>query len=247
MEQFGTKDDAFVYALARGQCRLAPELVRFEKQEAVFRNGSRFEPDMVVLCTGFETKTPFLQPDIAGTERFLNTFVPEVGDILGFVGFLRPGLGAIPPLSELQARWFALVQSELCRLPPVADMEASIAQWRDQQRRQFGPVADRLEHLVDFTVYCDALAAQVGCKPRRDDLQRESWKFRLRFYAGPFAGAQYRLTGPGARPQLARRAIESMPVAHRWPDLASLYLRWTLSRILHRVKGPEYRTKLTVD
>jgi hypothetical protein len=91
------------------------------------------------------------------------------------------------------------------------------------------------------------LAEQVGCKPRRDDLERESRPFRLRFYAGPFVAAQYRLVGPGAKPELARRTIEALPVAHPWPELVNSWLRWRLSRILHRLLGPEYAPMLRLN
>ena len=246
-EQFGTKDDAFVYALARGACTRAPELVRFDAGKAVFADGSAFEPDVVLFCTGFQTKIPYLDETIASVPRYLNTFVPGVDGSLAFIGFVRPGFGAIAPLAELQARWFALVLSGLRTLPEKEEMAALIDAWTKRRLHQFRAVGDRLAHLVDFTAFCDELAAQVGCKPGREALRQESRALRLRFYAGPFVAAQYRLIGPGARPELARRTIEALPIAHPWPQIANLWLRWRLSRILHRRLGPDYAPKLSVD
>ncbi|MGD8680879.1 MAG: SidA/IucD/PvdA family monooxygenase, partial [Lysobacterales bacterium] len=246
-EQFGTKDDTFVYALARGDCKAAPALVRFEAREAVFADGSRFAPDTVIFCTGYETKVPYLDEAIAGVPRYLHTFVPGQGGSLAFIGFVRPGFGAIPPLSELQARWFAQVQSGLLSLPGEDAMRASIAEWSERHRRQFRAVGDRLAHLVDYTAFCDELARQVGCLPSRANLQRESLRFRRRFFSGPFVAAQFRLVGPGAKPDLARRVIEALPIAHPWPQHLSLWLRWRLSRILHRRLGPDYAPKLSVN
>jgi len=38
--------------------------------------------------------------------------------------------------------------------------------------------------------------------------------------------------------------IENVPVAHQLPDKLNLYLRWKLSRLIHRLRGPEFAPKL---
>jgi hypothetical protein len=70
---------------------------------------------------------------------------------------------------------------------------------------------------------------------------------RTRFVAGPFVGAQYRLVGPGAKPELARSIIENLPLAHPWPDRTNLWLRWNLCRFLEIVLGPDYAPKLRIE
>ena len=246
-EQFGTKDDCFVRALASGTCRRVPAIREFQGRRVIFSDGSGFEPDLVLFCTGFETRAPFLGEKVASASRYLNTFVPEVGESLGFIGFVRPAFGAIPPLAELQARWFALLQSGEKQLPPRDLMDRSIAHWDRVRRHIFRACPDRLEHLVDHTVFCDELASQIGCKPTRSDLRGESRGFRKRFYSGPFVAAQYRLVGPGAKPELARKAVESLPIAHPWPDRFNLHLRWSLCKVLHRLLGPEFAPKLNIS
>jgi len=245
--QFGTKDEAFVRAMAVGTCRQAPAIRRFDGRRVIYKDDSSFEPDLVLLCTGFETRMPFLEQKIACAKRYLNTFVPEVGESLGFIGFLRPAFGAIPPLAELQARWFVLLQSGALQLPSREAMEETVAQWDTVHSKLFRPVHDRLGHLVDHTVFCDELAAQIGCKPGRQDLLRENFAFRLRFHAGPFVAAQYRLVGPRAKPELARQVISALPIAHPWPQLAFLYLRSSLCRILYRLRGNEYKPNLIIE
>jgi dimethylaniline monooxygenase (N-oxide forming) len=246
-EQFGTKTDDFVRAIADGRCRKAPGIDRFDHDRAVFADGSDFRPDLVILCTGFETRLPFLDSSIADAPRFLHTFNPAVGPSLGFIGFLRPAFGAIPPLAELQARWFALVQSGKINLPSEESMQASIERWTDFRKHFFRAVRGRLDHLVEFTPYCDELASQIGCKPSWKDVKRESKRFQDRFLQGPFVAAQYRLVGPHAKPEIARSVIETLPIMHPWPDRLNLHLRWALSRILHRFAGPEYAPKLELE
>jgi dimethylaniline monooxygenase (N-oxide forming) / hypotaurine monooxygenase len=246
-EQFGTKSDEFVRAIARGSCRLAPAIARFDGARVAFEDGSSFDPDLVILCTGFETKLPFLESRLADTPRYLNAINPDVGASLGFIGFLRPAFGAIPPLAELQARWFALLLSGANQLPPVEVMRESIERWRRFHCDFFRPLQGRLEHLVEYTPFCDALAAEIGCKPTAAALRQEGLAFQYRFFAGPFVAAQYRLVGPHAKPEIAREVIRQIPVVHPLPELINHYLRWTASRVLGRALGQEFAPKLVID
>jgi dimethylaniline monooxygenase (N-oxide forming) len=190
---------------------------------------------------------PFLNEAIAGAPRYLHTFNPEVGASLSFIGFLRPAFGAIPPLAELQARWFALLQSGKLELPSSENMQESIEHWTRFRAHMFRAVWGRLDHLVDHTPFCDELASQIGCKPTRWAVWQEGLRFRLRFFAAPFVAAQYRLVGPHAKPWITREVITHLPIMHPLPDLINLYLRWTMSRILHRVLGPEFSPKLELQ
>jgi len=246
-EQFGTKTDEFVGSLAEGRCTRAPGIARFDGPRVRFDDGSDFTPDLVIFCTGFDTRMPFLDDAIAGAPRFLNTFNPQAGPSLGFIGFLRPAFGAIPPLAELEARWFALVQSGRLTLPSPIEMRHSIERWTHLRQHIFRAVGGRLDELVDYTTFCDELASRIGCKPTWSDIRRESRRFRRRFVAAPFVTAQYRLVGPHSRPDVARSVIENLPIAHPWPDLMNLRLRRGLSRILHRVFGPDYAPKLELE
>lgn len=243
-EQFGTKDDAFVRALAAGRLQRVPAIQRFGEKTVYFTDGSSFTPDLVIFCTGFETRMPFFEEPVAGRERYLNTFDPSLGSSVAFIGFVRPAFGAIPPLAELQARWFSLLLSEEKVLPPPDEMIRSIESWNKRRRHVFRAKEDRLSHLVDHTEYCDLLAEQVGCKPGSEDLKKERASYRRRYISGPFVAAHYRLVGPGAKPGLAREVVESMPLAHPWPDRVNLHLRWGLCRMLERALGPEYAPKL---
>ncbi len=173
-----------------------------------------------------------------------DTFNPQIGSSLGFIGFARPAFGAIPPLAELQARWFALLQSGGLDLAPQADMQRSIEYWTNFRAHFFRAIKGRIDHLVDHTSFCDELAEQIGCKPTWREIRRKSRRFQKKFMAGPFVPAQFRLVGPHAKPEIARLVIENAPVMHPLPDRWNLYLRWRLSRRLGRLRGPEFAPKL---
>lgn len=246
-EQFGTKRDAFVRAIATGRCRRAGSIARFDGHRVVFEDGSTFEPEVVIFCTGFDRRVPFIDERLARGPRFLHLINPAVGANLGFVGFVRPAYGAIPPLAELQARYFALLQSGKLALPPEAEMRRSIDQLTRFRGHYFRAVQGRLDYLVDYTSFSDDLAERIGCKPSLTALRRESSAFRRRFFAAPFVAAQYRLVGPHAKPAIARTVIAGLPITHPAPMVALYYLRWTLSRLLHRWLGPEFAPKLGLD
>ncbi len=245
-EQFGTKTAEFVRAIVTGHCRRVGGIARFEGRRVLFEDGSDFEPDLVILCTGFDDRVPFLEEAVADPPRYLHTFVPSIGASLCFIGLVRPAFGAIPPLAELQARWFAQLLSGDAELPSEEEMRASIDRLSDFRRHYFRAIRGRLDYLVDYTSLCDELASRVGCKPTRAALRRESFGFRVRFFAAPFVAAQYRLVGPHARPAIARGVITSSPIAFPALDLAAFYLRWTLSRVLHRLLGSKFAPKLVL-
>jgi dimethylaniline monooxygenase (N-oxide forming) len=72
----------------------------------------------VVLCTGFRTHLPFYtaNPKLDGRDLYKNVFLPGES-ALAFIGFARPNVGALPPVAELQARWFAGVVAGKLHLP----------------------------------------------------------------------------------------------------------------------------------
>jgi dimethylaniline monooxygenase (N-oxide forming) len=246
-EQFGTKGDDFVRALVLGRCRRVGSIVRFDGGRVVFDDSSSFEPDVVLFCTGFEPRVGFVDAALARTPRFLHLFNPSIGPSLAFVGFVRPAYGAIPPLAELQARYFALIQSARLSLPPEAEMWRTVDRLVGFRGHFFRAVRGRLDHLIDYTSFCDELASRIGCKPTAAAIRRESLEFRWRFFAAPFVAAQYRLVGPHAKPAIARQVITNLPISHPLPMLTAYYLRWTLSRILYRVLGPEFAPKLMLE
>jgi dimethylaniline monooxygenase (N-oxide forming) len=126
-------------------------------------------------------------------------------------------------------------------------MHESIERWTRYRAHIFSAVRGRLEHLVDHIPFCDELASQIGCKPTRKAVWQEGLRFRLRFFAAPFVAAQYRLVGPHAKPSITREVIARLPIKHPLPDLINLYLRWTMSRVLHRMLGAEYSPKLELQ
>jgi len=108
--------------------------------------------DVVVLATGYRQKFPFLFPanaedDPLPKEHFvLNPEEPR----LAYIGFIRPNVGAIPPMAELQAMWWCMrLEDKLVGRSP------------DYYKLQ----GRRLAYGVDYGYYMFALAREIGAIP----------------------------------------------------------------------------------
>merc|ERR1712113_939847 len=93
---------------------------------------------------------------VDGPELFKNVFHPKLGKSLAFIGFARPQLGAMPPIAELQARWFSAVLDEKVELPSKDEMRREMD--ADQARYNEKIFAGRLRSSVDFGKYTTDIA-----------------------------------------------------------------------------------------
>ena len=59
-----------------------------------------------------------IAPETVRRGLFKHMFSPRWRERMAFIGFARPGFGAIPPISELQARYWALLVAGKRVLPP---------------------------------------------------------------------------------------------------------------------------------
>ena len=188
-------------ALAQPQVNLKPAIRRFTTDGVVFSDGSKIEADTVIFCSGFKVKFPFLPITSEGWDwrkLYKKIFHPDLSNI-GFVGFARPNIGSMPPVTELQARYFAAVASGRVHLPERAEMESIIAQ-DAQKTSKFKPlVVDRVTGIVSFVPFMYELAELIGCSPVLSKLVKRP-KVLWSVLFGTVAAPHFRLNGPHADP-----------------------------------------------
>jgi hypothetical protein len=230
-ETFATKTESFLRASAEGRCEIHPAVDRVHENGVTFSDGQMIDVDSIVFCTGYEPSTvPFLVgAEIDLRRLYLNCFTSKYREKLAFIGFLRPPLGAIPPMAEMQARWFSRLLSGSCELPDKHGIDGDIARRQQKRSIYFHKVFARLPHLVDYTSYMDTLAEKIGCKPRiREMLLRPKLVYKL--YAAPFSALQYRLRGPHARPEMAEHILLGSPshakIEHLFDLISSRLAGW---------------------
>merc|ERR1712087_526278 len=143
---------------------------------------------------------------VDGQELFKNVFHPKLGESLAFIGFARPQLGAMPPIAELQARWFGAVLDKEVALPSPAEMDLEIQSNSDQYASKV--FAQRLRNTVDFAKYTADVAQRAGCYPDMG-LRAMVTDFALwrAFWFGPVLPQSYRLNDGGERGVEAKRRI----------------------------------------
>ena len=205
--RFGTKNLSFLKAVREHGVTLRHADVRevLDDGTVLFDDGSSFAGcDVVVLCTGYSSSFPFFEahmPTLAQREadargRFKHIFCPDLGPTLAFIGYARPAFGAVPPLSELGARYWVQLLARERDLP--ANLEGEIARDRKAEERLFRRDAMRLSSLVQFQAYLDGLARLIGCMPNLRLLRRHHPAVHRRVVESACCAAQFRLHGPGA-------------------------------------------------
>ncbi|MEO1401192.1 MAG: NAD(P)-binding domain-containing protein [Cyanobacteria bacterium J06635_1] len=206
-QQIITKSDTLTQSLTRANVHLKPGIQRFTTDGVVFDDGTTTQADTIIFCSGFKISFPFLPIDSQGWDwrhLYKKIFHPDLPNI-GFVGFARPHIGAMPPITELQARYFAGIVSDRLRLPDPDQMRTIID--ADAQRTtQTKPlVVERVTGIVSFVPYLYELAELIGCQPVLSQLVKQPavlWSVLF----GTVAGPHFRLCGPHSDP-LAGRVI----------------------------------------
>ncbi len=133
----------------------------------------------------------------------------DIGPSLAFIGFSRPAFGAVPPLSEMSARLWALL------LTGERDMTGA-KQERDEHRAYEERLFDRdgatkLTTLVQYQRQMDAIARRIDCMPPIELLKLNHPVVYERVIGSCFSGAQFRLRGDGAT-EAAWKHVAGLPL-----------------------------------
>ncbi|KAM3543976.1 hypothetical protein ARSEF1564_003085 [Beauveria bassiana] len=172
-------------------------------------------PDVVILATGYITSFPILDhgyPSLssASVRGIYDPSCPSVG----FIGFVRPSIGAIPPLAELQAQLWVLRllqhQGLLVLQPPPpppppsrgsqsAKKDDDAVQgyemdWRLHPRAGYDVWAEK--RGVDHESYAYQLALDMGAAPTWRAVARRGWRCAYTWAMGSNFNTKFRLVGP---------------------------------------------------
>lgn len=194
-----------------GTVSVKPNVQEFRGSSVVFEDGTvEDDIDLVVFATGYTFSFPFLPSHVipvSNNKVSLYKFVypPALErSTLAVIGLIQP-LGAIMPISEMQARWATRVFKGLCKLPSMNAMMKDIKSKEEAMAQRY-VVSQRHTIQVDYIPYMDELANQVGVRPSMLRLLLTDPRLAFNIFFGPCTPYQFRLHGPGQW-EGARQAI----------------------------------------
>ncbi|OLN93288.1 Dimethylaniline monooxygenase [N-oxide-forming] 1 [Colletotrichum chlorophyti] len=182
-----------------------PDSDKLEHKEALAKVT---RPDLVVLATGYIRRFFFLDEDYPKPDELDVRGIWRRGDVTaGFIGFVRPGIGSIPPLSELQAQLWVLnllrqKYPQTVPLPTpcpgqgaypnaVAHYEVDYA-----LRARGGHDFFKTKHGVEQESYAYQLALDLGAAPTFSFMVRQGFKAFFTWAMGSNFNTKFRLVGP---------------------------------------------------
>ena len=177
--------------------KLVPKagILQCNGRRVTFQDGTEEEFDLIIMSTGYKFKYPFLPKRYADNrvrQRYKMLF--NVDDpTLVFIGFVRPIIGSLVGISELQARWVAKVFSEKISLKSVTERRRDVEQDELYWNNYFKNSSQRLQELVEAFTYTDDIAHHAGVYPDYWSLFKNSpWKWMVAFFS-PYNAATFRL------------------------------------------------------
>ncbi|XP_053549838.1 flavin-containing monooxygenase 5 [Bombina bombina] len=200
--QHPTINDDLPNRIIAGKVLVKPNIKEFTERDVIFDDGTvEKDIDVVFFATGYSFSFPFFDdPELTVQENkiplYKLVFPPKLEKTtVAFIGLIQP-IGAIMPISELQARWATRVFKGSSTLPSTQDMLTDIDLQRKEMEQRYVE-SPRHTIQVDFMEYLDELAMQIGAKPNVLKFLFTDPKLAHELFFGPCTPYQYRLTGPG--------------------------------------------------
>lgn len=190
-----------------------------EGREVTFIDGTKQEFDLIIMSTGYNVQYPYLPEryrDVQIRERHKMVFDVE-DPSLAFVGLVRPIVGSIVGISEVQARWAARVFKEEVPLKPLNERRQDVLEDTAHWSRYFKHSSQRIQGLVEGFTYTDDIACHAGIYPNYWSLFKRNPKHWFEAFFAPFNTATYRLN----EPKKVEQAIMTMR-SHRKVTLGPL-------------------------
>ncbi|CAL1703562.1 unnamed protein product [Somion occarium] len=146
-------------------------------------------PDTVIYATGYKQDFSFLDSEsgyATPAEADVRNITKTGDETVGFIGFVRPGVGAIPPIAEMQVFfWISLLKGQVKKPLPPPHYHLLV---KENARIKYG---------VDHSTYVSTLAKDIGAAPGLWEVWREYGMHALICYCfGAAFVTFYRLVGP---------------------------------------------------
>ena len=198
-------------------------------KEVTFVDGSKQEFDLVIMSTGYNVETEYLPKEYSKGIRERHKMVFDVEDpSLAFIGLVRPIVGSLVGISELQARWTAKVFASKVPLKSLEERKRDVKQDTASLNEYFKNTSQRVEGLVEGFTYVDDIARHAQIYPNYWSLFKKSPRKWFWAFFSPYNSSTFRLNDP----ESLDRSIATMK-SHKTGTLGVLqYLHILLLRLL---------------
>lgn len=179
--------------------RLVPKggIIKCDGKEVTFVDGTKQEFDLVIMSTGYATTNPYLPEQYRVGVRERHKMVFDVHDpTLAFVGLVRPIVGSIVGISEVQARWASKIFAGKIPLKSFKERKEDVETDRAYWNEYFKHSSQRIQGLVEGFSYIDDIAKHAKIYPDYCSLFLKSPRKWFVAYFSPFNPATYRLNEP---------------------------------------------------
>lgn len=147
--------------LPNGRAVFAPS----KRKDYIRMKDRDVRPELVIYATGYKQEFGFLDKESGyptPDEANVRNVVKEGDESVGFIGFVRPGVGAIPPIAEMQSFfWISLLKGKVRQPMPPPRYHLLVKE------------TARIKYGVDHSTYMSTLAKDIGAAPGLWELWRE--------------------------------------------------------------------------
>ena len=211
-----SKTENLARAMKEFPVAIKPKIVNFSKRKVFFEDGSSVESDYVILCTGYKICFPFLDKNLqrnntVNIRSMYRYMIPEHIENISFIGFVRPGLGSIPPMSEMQARYLALLLSKQKEMPSYDERRRVSKMQLINDALRYPLDSSRLTGLTYYHDFMTTMAKVIGCDIPKLKLLFSEPKVFYKAMTATFSPAQFRLYGPNAKRKESIEIVKNLP------------------------------------
>lgn len=216
LNSFGVKNFNICRAEIDHQAEIRPGIERVEGNTIFYKDGTTFEADAMVFCTGFEPKFEFIVDEKYRSKIqcqeirnwWKHIVHPDFGDEIFIAGFARPNMTSFFTTIDLTARYIGAVCSGNLQIQPREKMLKTINEDREYYYKNLGYSAQSLPPLVDILYYCDNFAHEMGADPPiMRSLLTGDIKLFLKLLFASINSSHFRFTGPNAKWDVARETL----------------------------------------
>jgi dimethylaniline monooxygenase (N-oxide forming) len=159
------------------------------------------KPDVVVFATGYTRHVPFLSDSLFDVNEANVRGVYDKSDVtIGYIGFIRPSIGAIPPLAELQAQFWVLrlLQHTFPEQVPSTRDANAVGQYELDYaiHAREGYSFFHTKRAVDHESYAYQLAVDMGAAPRITHVMGKGFEVFYTWAMGSNFNTKFRMVGP---------------------------------------------------